>query len=587
MSAARTFSRPSTMNNFRHYAQVAMITMLVVSAIESSAQNFMTRNYDSRIFGTSINRGDFNKDGVLDFVVGNGSLSVFPGRPDGSVASPINTDGAPVYDLAVGDYNRDGNLDVATAASINSGTAGAVQMWLGNGDGRFRLGQSQAVDALLSSITTGDFNNDGKLDLATASDTITIWTGTGDGGFQQAASLTVDSLDRRVHKIRVGDFDADGRVDFAVETFNDVIVYWNDGGLRFLPERIDSVSQLWDMTPVDVNQDSFTDLVYTFDGCPGVVPYPGRGVGCPIWEVRLGQGDGTRRFRLEWTQGDREASGALVAPTAADINGDGINDVVMVDRRGLRAWLGNSSESYAIGPLEFVTGTGKFTADIVPGDFNRDGRLDFALTNPGDATVTTMLNAIPREDCQTYTFPGTVTVCKPQDYTYSTSPLFITGRATDIDPITATQVYVDHVLFLRMASASFDRFLNLPAGNHLVVTKGWNASGKSFRSDRHVTVFSGTPGETCSTGPLSITMCAPAPGASSGTALRVFAAAMSDEPVTSVQVYIDHVLLYDDQSLSNYVDKVFNLAPGSHLVVVKAWDATGRNFTDSRVVTAQ
>jgi hypothetical protein len=57
--------------------------------------------------------------------------------------------------------------------------------------------------------------------------------------------------------------------------------------------------------------------------------------------------------------------------------------------------------------------------------------------------------------------------------------------------------------------------------------------------------------------------------------------------ITAVQVYIDEKLIYNDTTGATYVDTAFSIASGSHSVVVKAWDADGNVFTQSRNVTVQ
>jgi len=54
-----------------------------------------------------------------------------------------------------------------------------------------------------------------------------------------------------------------------------------------------------------------------------------------------------------------------------------------------------------------------------------------------------------------------------------------------------------------------------------------------------------------------------------------------------VQVYIDGKLIYNDGRGATYVDTAFNVAVGSHTVVVQAWDANGNSFTQWRTIKAQ
>jgi len=69
------------------------------------------------------------------------------------------------YAITAADFNGDGNLDLAVVDTPQSGT-GAVSILLGNGDGTFQAQKMYAVGNVPKSIAVGDFNGDGKLDLA-------------------------------------------------------------------------------------------------------------------------------------------------------------------------------------------------------------------------------------------------------------------------------------------------------------------------------------------------------------------------------------------------------------------------------------
>jgi len=121
--------------------------------------------------------GDFNNDGNLDIVVAgiNGATqgySIFFGRGDGYFSSPssfaqIGFGGSPIpAEVAVGDINGDGNLDVLT-----SGNYTAIHYRLGNGDGTFSAATSISGPGGTMTIGLGDIDGDGVLDLVSASDT--------------------------------------------------------------------------------------------------------------------------------------------------------------------------------------------------------------------------------------------------------------------------------------------------------------------------------------------------------------------------------------------------------------------------------
>jgi hypothetical protein len=134
---------------------------------------------------SAIAVGDFNKDGKLDMIVankGDSSAQVFLGNGNGTFKSQpsVALDGAPIA-LAVGDFNGDGFLDVVALTTD-------VFVLLGNGNGTFRVGGILATVGKVTSLVVADFNADGKLDLAVTegnfSEVIGIFLGKGDGTFK-------------------------------------------------------------------------------------------------------------------------------------------------------------------------------------------------------------------------------------------------------------------------------------------------------------------------------------------------------------------------------------------------------------------
>jgi YVTN family beta-propeller protein len=164
----------------------------------------------------SVVAGDFNGDGILDLAVTNiDGVLILVGNGDGSFQGQSTFPaGASPYSVITADFNGDGKLDLAVTNAVPSG--GTVSILLGNGDGTFQSPVAYTAGADTLGVSTGDFNGDGKLDLAVTNDsasTISVLLGNGDGSFQ---SQLVFSATSGADGIATGDFNGDGRLDLAV-----------------------------------------------------------------------------------------------------------------------------------------------------------------------------------------------------------------------------------------------------------------------------------------------------------------------------------------------------------------------------------
>jgi len=383
------------------------------------------------VFATSVAFGDLNKDGRLDFLVANtcaggtdcnntaddGAVSVFVNKGQGTFKAArvyVNSD-CEESAVANGDFNRDGNADLAVTESCIGVPSGQVTIWLGRTNGVFKPGLTFPLAGhYVSSIHVADFNGDGKLDLVAASnctntDTcgtgsagLSVLLGNGDGTFQPAQRQSLGGF--FAYSVAVGNFDGDDVPDLAVfqrticgttggclpssvsillgngdGTFGVSHTYASGGGtgrfeLGILPVNFLSVA--------DFNGDAKDDLAIA-NPCLDIY-------GCSSGTLRvlLGQGDGT--FKV--SQYKLVLPPLAVGITFGDLNNDDKLDLAVVSLVKIPAeisapgvvsvLIGNGKGSFQTGPTYESGGTR--ARSIAIGDFNGDGERDVLVANDGN-----------------------------------------------------------------------------------------------------------------------------------------------------------------------------------------------------------
>ncbi|MBI3867281.1 MAG: VCBS repeat-containing protein [Verrucomicrobia bacterium] len=301
------------------------------------------------------------------------------GQPAGGILGPfrpgagLGVGGNPEYAL-LQDLNNDSKLDLLV---INYG-ANSNAVYLGNGDGTFVLKtnwQGSGKGGLQPVLA--DFNGDTFLDLAVGnygSASVSIYLGNGTGGFN-----TKTNYDTGVNPVGVvaGDFNKDGRMDLALANYGSstLSVLLGKGDGTFQPAVTYPVGgRPYQLVAGDFNNDGRLDLV-----CPNS--------DTDNLALFIGKADGTFFAPTTIPAGD-----APYSARAADLDGDGNLDLVSGSSDGTLYILRGNGNGTFQPPLKLATGLSP-QYDIAVGDFDKNGRLDIAVTGYNQDRVAILLQS--------------------------------------------------------------------------------------------------------------------------------------------------------------------------------------------------
>lgn len=284
--------------------------------------------------------------------------------------------------VAVGDFNGDGKLDLAVPVYSIFTSSSDLTILLGNGDGTFNEGPTISVTGQnVNNAVVADFNGDGKLDLAISlpdANQVQVLLGNGDGTFTPLAPFTANA----VFVIATADFNHDGKVDLALVNFAaaSVTILLGKGDGTFTLKSTNTIAGGPTAVAIgDLNKDGKLDLA--------VVNYSNNSV-----EIFLGMGNGTfRSLAAQPATGIEPLSIAI-----GDFNGDGNPDLAVSNQNDgfpnpgtVTILLGNGKGAFratAISPQ-----TGSIPETVAVADFNGDGIPDLVTANAGSNSISLLL----------------------------------------------------------------------------------------------------------------------------------------------------------------------------------------------------
>ncbi|HKW34189.1 MAG TPA: VCBS repeat-containing protein, partial [Candidatus Acidoferrum sp.] len=506
---------------------------------------FLTANvYGSGGTGTfHVAVADFNGDGKLDYVTANNlnnttTLGIALGNGDGTFKTPttIAIPCGALY-VATGDFNGDGKTDLAVASADCSPSTNGVEIFLGNGDGTFTA--KGTLTSPLSnpfSIAVGDFNGDGKMDLAVvdrgvSTDSVFFYMGNGDGTFQAPTSVGLGGL-LNSNQIVAADFNKDGHLDVAVSEIsgsNIVVILGNGNGTFQAPRNNALPAQGWGLAVGDFNGDGIPDIVATSPSIGGVTVFLGKGDGsftpvnnpatgtlpttnagvpnagaqavavgdfnkdgkldviaelsgvngAPTVAVLPGNGDGTLQPQLLFGTADLP-----VAIAVADFNGDGNLDWITANNQAFDVTVGlGRGDGTFLAAREFVAGNNP--QQIAVADFNGDGKLDLVTANLSSNDISILMGNGNGtfKPAVTLSIAGTVPIgVVTGDFNGDGIPDFIVlnGPGGFVPPCLGTQLNCISV-FLGKGDGTFQAPTVISTGSSLVnqiITGDFNGDGK-------------------------------------------------------------------------------------------------------------
>ncbi|CAF1296076.1 unnamed protein product [Adineta ricciae] len=330
----------------------------------------------------SIAVGDFNKDQQLDIVAANSgtdTIVVFNLDTNGTILTErtyATGAGSRPCSVVVSDFNQDGYVDIAVA---NNGT-NSIGLFINNGSGSFFAQQVLSTSSFHPFfLATGDFNHDNYSDIAAVyygTDNIGIHLADYDGTFRSGLVYST-GYDSFPHSLAVGDLNQDNQLDITVANYgtNNIGIFIGQDNGIFINKYTYSTapnSHPSSVTLGDVNQDNHLDILVCHYGLGSI-------------GIFVNRGDSTFASQILYPI---DSQYRLQFITVGYIDTDQYLDVVIADSENDRIHILPGYDNASFGALttyDFVTGSNPSFIAVV--DFDKDNRSDLVVTNDGKNSV--------------------------------------------------------------------------------------------------------------------------------------------------------------------------------------------------------
>jgi hypothetical protein len=391
-------------------------TLVSLASIGFAANptTFDIRTISATGVGGAVVTADFDNDGNADFATNaGGKVAVFFGDGTGNFTR-VNA-GAGMDDLQIADIDGDGRPDlIGTVGNITASGPPPIVVLRNNGDRTFHALAPFTVTGWNGvGFAVGDFDGDGKADLALRTDVlvVSVLVGNGDGTFQAPHPVYTanpangfDPTNYAVETVAsAADFDGNGKLDFMVSEgstnlFGGVVISFmlNQGGLNFAPQQFPQ-EEFFAPTVLDANGDGKADVGFNWAACH--TPCGGG----DVWSLSTGKPQ-----QIDNAQWDDNFGLFPGSPVAADFNGDGQPDIawsygtfVSFDANGTPSTAHQSVVLHMGPPQLNPTNTVEIQVGpddqsnpdaMVTADFNNDGAPDIVVLSIAHNAIRVMLN---------------------------------------------------------------------------------------------------------------------------------------------------------------------------------------------------